>query len=126
MALLDRRTALVPLRYATLPAHGPEDVVADPRSTSSTAPPPPSAAVPPASPCTHPSVPSARPEFSRSTTRAGSSSPTLNCVRAGAPVLTRRHSGFRMVTSVCEARGRLILGSLWERGIAVCEAPETK
>jgi sugar lactone lactonase YvrE len=40
--------------------------------------------------------------------------------------LTRRHSGFRMVTSVCEARGLLILGSLWERGIAVCEAPETK
>ncbi|CAM5267228.1 SMP-30/gluconolactonase/LRE family protein [Streptomyces aurantiogriseus] len=40
--------------------------------------------------------------------------------------LTRRHSGFRMVTSVCEARGRLVLGSLWERGIAVCEAPESK
>ncbi|MFF8973858.1 SMP-30/gluconolactonase/LRE family protein [Streptomyces sp. NPDC014995] len=37
--------------------------------------------------------------------------------------LSRRHSGFRMVTSVCEARGRLVLGSLWERGIAVCEAP---
>ncbi|MEV0634665.1 SMP-30/gluconolactonase/LRE family protein [Streptomyces sp. NPDC050619] len=40
--------------------------------------------------------------------------------------LTRRHSGFRMVTSVCETAGHLILGSLWERGIAVCEAPATK
>ncbi|MEU0055787.1 SMP-30/gluconolactonase/LRE family protein [Streptomyces sp. NPDC006334] len=40
--------------------------------------------------------------------------------------LTRRRSGFRMVTSVCEARGRLVLGSLWERGIAVCEAPAPK
>ncbi|MEU5275586.1 SMP-30/gluconolactonase/LRE family protein [Streptomyces asoensis] len=37
--------------------------------------------------------------------------------------LTRRRSGFRMVTSVCEAGGRLVLGSLTERGIAVCEAP---
>ncbi|MCX4759564.1 SMP-30/gluconolactonase/LRE family protein [Streptomyces sp. NBC_01275] len=40
--------------------------------------------------------------------------------------LTRRRSGFRMVTSVCETGGRLVLGSLWERGIAVCEAPEVK
>ncbi|MGI5373130.1 SMP-30/gluconolactonase/LRE family protein [Streptomyces sp. CA-251387] len=40
--------------------------------------------------------------------------------------LARRHSGFRMVTSVCETGGRLILGSLWERGIAVCEAPVPK
>lgn len=39
--------------------------------------------------------------------------------------LTRRRSGFRMVTSVCEAGGRLVLGSLVERGIAVCEAPPT-
>ncbi|MEV6407195.1 SMP-30/gluconolactonase/LRE family protein [Streptomyces bobili] len=37
--------------------------------------------------------------------------------------LTRRRSGFRMVTSVCAARGRLVLGSLWEPGIAVCAAP---
>ncbi|MFE9622685.1 SMP-30/gluconolactonase/LRE family protein [Streptomyces sp. NPDC006527] len=37
--------------------------------------------------------------------------------------LARRRSGFRMVTSVCEAGGRLVLGSLWERGVAVCEAP---
>ncbi|MFI1704882.1 SMP-30/gluconolactonase/LRE family protein [Streptomyces griseoruber] len=37
--------------------------------------------------------------------------------------LTRRHSGYRMVTSVCETGGRLILGSLREPGIAVCEAP---
>ncbi|MFE1927209.1 SMP-30/gluconolactonase/LRE family protein [Streptomyces asoensis] len=37
--------------------------------------------------------------------------------------LTRRRSGFRMVTSVCETGGRLVLGSLAERGIAVCEAP---
>ncbi|WP_405631704.1 SMP-30/gluconolactonase/LRE family protein [Streptomyces sp. NBC_00016] len=40
--------------------------------------------------------------------------------------LTHRRSGFRMVTSVCETGGRLVLGSLWERGIAVCEAPVTK
>ncbi|MEU0074196.1 SMP-30/gluconolactonase/LRE family protein [Streptomyces sp. NPDC006332] len=39
--------------------------------------------------------------------------------------LTRRHSGFRMVTSVCESEGHLVLGSLWERGVAVCEAPVT-
>ncbi|MET9395755.1 SMP-30/gluconolactonase/LRE family protein [Streptomyces sp. NPDC006624] len=37
--------------------------------------------------------------------------------------LARRHSGYRMVTSVCEAEGHLVLGSLWERGVAVCEAP---
>lgn len=37
--------------------------------------------------------------------------------------LTRRRSGFRMVTAVCETGGHLVLGSLWERGIAVCEAP---
>ena len=40
--------------------------------------------------------------------------------------LTRRRSGFRMVTGVCETGGRLILGSLHERGVAVCEAPEAK
>ena len=40
--------------------------------------------------------------------------------------LARRHSGYRMVTSVCEAAGRLVLGSLWERGIAVCERPAPK
>ena len=40
--------------------------------------------------------------------------------------LARRHSGFRMVTSVCEAAGHLVLGSLWERGIAVCEPPVPK
>ncbi|MFC3572036.1 SMP-30/gluconolactonase/LRE family protein [Streptomyces yaanensis] len=37
--------------------------------------------------------------------------------------LLRRRSGFRMVTSACVAEGRLILGSLWERGVAVCELP---
>ncbi|MFJ2605476.1 SMP-30/gluconolactonase/LRE family protein [Streptomyces sp. NPDC087425] len=37
--------------------------------------------------------------------------------------LARRHSGFRMVTSVCETGGHLVLGSVWERGVAVCEAP---
>ncbi|WP_330350706.1 SMP-30/gluconolactonase/LRE family protein [Streptomyces sp. NBC_00582] len=37
--------------------------------------------------------------------------------------LTRRRSGYRMVTSVCETGGRLVLGSLWEPGIAICEAP---
>ena len=40
--------------------------------------------------------------------------------------LARRHSGFRMVTSVCEAAGHLVLGSLWERGIALCEPPSGK
>ncbi|NUQ97743.1 MAG: strictosidine synthase family protein [Streptomyces sp.] len=40
--------------------------------------------------------------------------------------LARRHSGYRMVTSVCEAAGQLVLGSLWERGIAVCERPSPK
>ncbi|MFI9768970.1 SMP-30/gluconolactonase/LRE family protein [Streptomyces sp. NPDC052415] len=39
--------------------------------------------------------------------------------------LARRHSRFRMVTSVCEAAGHLVLGSLWERGIALCEPPAT-
>lgn len=37
--------------------------------------------------------------------------------------LVDHHSRFRMVTSACVADGRLILGSLWERGIAVCELP---
>jgi sugar lactone lactonase YvrE len=40
--------------------------------------------------------------------------------------LARRRSGFRMVTSVCEADGLLVLGSLWERGVAVCERPAPK
>ncbi|MGW1747672.1 SMP-30/gluconolactonase/LRE family protein [Streptomyces sp. NPDC002092] len=40
--------------------------------------------------------------------------------------LARRQSGYRMVTSVCEAAGQLVLGSLWERGIAVCERPAPK
>ncbi|MDX2938209.1 SMP-30/gluconolactonase/LRE family protein [Streptomyces ipomoeae] len=37
--------------------------------------------------------------------------------------LVDRHSRFRMVTSACVADGRLVLGSLWERGVAVCELP---
>lgn len=37
--------------------------------------------------------------------------------------LVDHHSRFRMVTSACVADGRLILGSLWERGVAVCELP---
>ncbi|MEU6811619.1 SMP-30/gluconolactonase/LRE family protein [Streptomyces sp. NPDC046831] len=37
--------------------------------------------------------------------------------------LIRRHPRFRMVTSVCVADGVLVLGSLWERGVAVCGAP---
>lgn len=40
--------------------------------------------------------------------------------------LVRRRSGFRMVTSVCETEGHLVLGSLWEPGVAVCEAPARK
>ncbi|WP_069771612.1 SMP-30/gluconolactonase/LRE family protein [Streptomyces sp. LUP30] len=46
--------------------------------------------------------------------------------RGGTPVLARRRAGFRMVTSVCETGGRLVLGSLLERGLAVCEAPLTR
>ncbi|MGW1916184.1 SMP-30/gluconolactonase/LRE family protein [Streptomyces sp. NPDC002076] len=34
--------------------------------------------------------------------------------------LTRRRSGFRMVTSVCASGDHLVLGSLWESGVAVC------
>lgn len=40
--------------------------------------------------------------------------------------LARSRSRFRMVTSVCEASGHLVLGSLWERGIALCEPPAAK
>ncbi|GHD32836.1 SMP-30/gluconolactonase/LRE family protein [Streptomyces galbus] len=39
--------------------------------------------------------------------------------------LRRRRSGYRMVTSVCEAAGHLVLGSLTEPGVAVCELPPT-
>ncbi|MFD4872866.1 SMP-30/gluconolactonase/LRE family protein [Streptomyces sp. NPDC058420] len=37
-----------------------------------------------------------------------------------------RGSSFRMVTSVCEAAGHLVLGSLRERGVALCEPPAPK
>ncbi len=37
--------------------------------------------------------------------------------------LVDHHSRFRTVTSACVADGRLIVGSLWERGVAVCELP---
>ncbi|MGW2420606.1 SMP-30/gluconolactonase/LRE family protein [Streptomyces sp. NPDC001709] len=37
--------------------------------------------------------------------------------------LTRRRSGFRMVTSVCAIGDRLVLGSLQEPGVAVCARP---
>ncbi|CAL9362087.1 SMP-30/gluconolactonase/LRE family protein [Streptomyces sp. enrichment culture] len=37
--------------------------------------------------------------------------------------LTARHSRFRMTTSVCAAAGRLVLGSVGERGVAVCDLP---
>ncbi|MER8007117.1 SMP-30/gluconolactonase/LRE family protein [Streptomyces sp. NPDC094149] len=40
--------------------------------------------------------------------------------------LTHHRSGFRFVTSVCEAGDRLVLGSIWERGVAVCERPDPK
>ncbi|MBR8639982.1 SMP-30/gluconolactonase/LRE family protein [Streptomyces tuirus] len=40
--------------------------------------------------------------------------------------LARRRSGFRMVTSVCEAAGHLVLGSLWEPGVAICAPPARK
>ncbi|MER6029561.1 SMP-30/gluconolactonase/LRE family protein [Streptomyces sp. NPDC001851] len=37
--------------------------------------------------------------------------------------LTRRRSGFRMVTSVCATGDHLVLGSLREPGVAVCARP---
>ncbi|MFK4148668.1 SMP-30/gluconolactonase/LRE family protein [Streptomyces sp. NPDC004065] len=37
--------------------------------------------------------------------------------------LTRRRSGYRMATSVCEIDGHLVLGSLHEPGVAVCTLP---
>ncbi|MFF9088514.1 SMP-30/gluconolactonase/LRE family protein [Streptomyces sp. NPDC014991] len=37
--------------------------------------------------------------------------------------LTRRRSGFRMVTSVCATGDHLVLGSLLEPGVAVCARP---
>ncbi|MER6671798.1 SMP-30/gluconolactonase/LRE family protein [Streptomyces sp. NPDC000983] len=40
--------------------------------------------------------------------------------------LTARHSRFRMVTSVCEAAGHLVLGSIREPGVALCELPSLK
>ncbi|MFG2307893.1 SMP-30/gluconolactonase/LRE family protein [Streptomyces sp. NPDC048566] len=39
--------------------------------------------------------------------------------------LQARRSRFRMVTSVCEAGGRLVLGSIGEPGLAVCDLPGT-
>ena len=40
--------------------------------------------------------------------------------------LAARGSSYRMATSVCEAAGHLVLGSVWERGIALCEPPLPK
>ncbi len=40
--------------------------------------------------------------------------------------LARRNSGFRMVTSVCRTGRHLVLGSVWEPGVAVCAAPTAK
>ncbi|MEW1825428.1 SMP-30/gluconolactonase/LRE family protein [Streptomyces sp. NPDC088196] len=40
--------------------------------------------------------------------------------------LVARGSSFRMVTGVCEAAGHLVLGSLRERGVALCEPPAPK
>ncbi|MCS0603838.1 SMP-30/gluconolactonase/LRE family protein [Streptomyces sp. LP11] len=37
--------------------------------------------------------------------------------------LNRRRSGYRMVTSVCAVGDHLVLGSLWEPGVAVCARP---
>jgi hypothetical protein len=37
--------------------------------------------------------------------------------------LTHHRTGFRMITSVCAVGDLLILGSVRERGVAVCEAP---
>ncbi|MER6348844.1 SMP-30/gluconolactonase/LRE family protein [Streptomyces sp. NPDC001595] len=40
--------------------------------------------------------------------------------------LSRRRSGFRMVTGVCRTGDLLVLGSVRERGVAVCAAPAPK
>ncbi|MFG2936856.1 SMP-30/gluconolactonase/LRE family protein [Streptomyces sp. NPDC048282] len=40
--------------------------------------------------------------------------------------LARRPSGFRMATSVCRTGRLLVLGSVWEPGVAVCAAPTAK
>ncbi|MFI6247590.1 SMP-30/gluconolactonase/LRE family protein [Streptomyces sp. NPDC051016] len=40
--------------------------------------------------------------------------------------LARRPSGFRMATSVCRTGRLLVLGSVWEPGVAVCAAPAAK
>ncbi|MEU7559536.1 SMP-30/gluconolactonase/LRE family protein [Streptomyces eurythermus] len=40
--------------------------------------------------------------------------------------LARRRSGFRMVTSVCVTGDHLVLGSLWEPGVAVCARPAAR
>jgi sugar lactone lactonase YvrE len=40
--------------------------------------------------------------------------------------LARRRSGFRMVTSVCAVGDHLVLGSLWEPGVAVCARPAAR
>ncbi|MFD5586960.1 SMP-30/gluconolactonase/LRE family protein [Streptomyces sp. NPDC127063] len=40
--------------------------------------------------------------------------------------LARRRSRFRMVTSVCATPGHLVLGSLWEPGVAVCAPPAAR
>jgi hypothetical protein len=40
--------------------------------------------------------------------------------------LVARGSAYRMATSVCEAAGHLVLGSVRERGIALCEPPAPK
>ncbi|MEU2623318.1 SMP-30/gluconolactonase/LRE family protein [Streptomyces sp. NPDC007157] len=40
--------------------------------------------------------------------------------------LARQHSGFRMATSVCVTGRHLVLGSVWEPGVAVCTAPTAK
>ncbi|MEU2778765.1 SMP-30/gluconolactonase/LRE family protein [Streptomyces sp. NPDC007162] len=40
--------------------------------------------------------------------------------------LARQRSGFRMATSVCVTGRLLVLGSVWEPGVAVCAAPTAK
>ncbi|MFD5542497.1 SMP-30/gluconolactonase/LRE family protein [Streptomyces sp. NPDC127079] len=40
--------------------------------------------------------------------------------------LARQRSGFRMATSVCVTGRLLVLGSIWEPGVAVCAAPTAK
>ncbi|CQR65775.1 Strictosidine Synthase [Streptomyces leeuwenhoekii] len=125
-----RPAPLVPLRYVAVGGRGPEDVVADARGRVLTG-------VEdgrilrrvPALDLLHRRAPAVRRAAARLAVRAPYRPPGTVAVLAfddeGDVVhhLARRRSGFRMATSVCTAAGHLVLGSVWEPGIALCAAP---